>query len=488
MASYDPLILALDEGTTNAKAILVDRAGRVVARSSQPLTVSHPQPGYAEQDPMAIWRAMLAAIEGCMAQTAAPLAAVAISNQRESVLAWERSTGNPISPLVSWQCRRSSKFCEQLTVQGQADVIRERSGLAVDPMFSAGKMRWILDNVPNAQSRAAAGELCLGTVDCWLLWRLTGGKVFATDASNAARTQLMDLRTLQWSSELLDMFGIPLVALPEILPSAGIFGETLEFGHLPAGLPIMSMIGDSHAALFGQGGFTPGLVKATLGTGSSLMTPMSQLISSKAGLATTVAWQTGTPTYALEGNIVHTGGAVHWAARLLGASEDLDALTNEAATLSNNGGVYFVPALGGLGAPHWRAEARGLITGLTEASTRAHVMRATLEAIAFQIRDVFEAMEQDSPEPLGELWVDGGATRNEWLMQFQADLLQRPVIRSLSPEVSALGAAHLAGHVLGWWKDSNALADLERPRQRYEPFNNQVPDLYEQWKEALRRT
>ncbi|CAM3366869.1 glycerol kinase [Pseudomonas floridensis] len=488
MASHAPLILALDEGTTNAKAVLVDRSGRVVARSSQPLTVSHPQPGYAEQDPIAIWVAMLAAIDGCMTQSSAPLAAIAISNQRESVLAWDRRSGRPLSPLISWQCRRSGDFCEQLAAQDQADLIRSTSGLALDPMFSAGKMRWILDHLPNGQARAANTELCLGTVDSWLLWQLTGGQVFATDASNAARTQLMDLRTCQWSTALTDLFDIPLAALAEIRPSASMFAETLAIGPLPAGIPIMSMIGDSHAALFGQGGFAPGRVKATLGTGSSLMTPMARLVGSSAGLATTVAWQTSAPTYALEGNIVHTGGAVNWAARLLGATQDIDALAVEAAALPDNGGVYFVPALGGLGAPHWNSQARGLITGLTEASSRAHIMRAGLEAIAYQIRDVFEAMEQDSPAPLDELWVDGGATRNEWLMQFQADLLQRPVVRSLSPEVSAIGAAHLAGFALSWWPDAQALAGLERPRQRYEPRQNAVPALYQEWKRSLKRT
>lgn len=488
MASLDPLILALDEGTTNAKAILVDRSGKVVARSSQPLSVSHPRPGYAEQDPTGIWHAMLAAIEHCIAQTTAPLAAIAISNQRESVLAWDRKTGQPVSPLVSWQCRRSDDFCEQLARQGHAELIRSTSGLALDPMFSAGKMRWILDQLPDGQARAANGEVCLGTVDSWLLWQLTGGKVFATDASNAARTQLMDLRTCQWSAALTDVFNIPLAALPDIHPSAGLLGETAAHGSLPAGIAIMSMIGDSHAALFGQGGFTPGLVKATLGTGSSLMTPMARQVGSSAGLATTVAWQIEAPTYALEGNIVHTGGAVSWAARLLGAADDIDALAAEAAALPDNGGVYFVPALGGLGAPHWNSQARGLICGLTEASSRAHILRATLEAIAYQIRDVFDAMEQDSPDPLGELWVDGGATRNEWLIQFQADLLQRPVIRSLSPEVSAIGAAHLAGFALRWWPDEDALASLERPRQRYEPRRNAVPELYEHWQQALKRT
>jgi len=485
----EPLILALDEGTTNAKAILVDRAGRVVARGSRPLTVQHPQAGYAEQDPLAIWQALQGAIGDCLAQTDAPLAAIAISNQRESALAWERGSGQLLGPLVSWQCKRSQPQCEALHAAGHGELIRERSGLALDPMFSAGKWRWLLDQIPDGTARAAAGEICLGTVDSWLLWQLSGSASFLIDAANAARTQLLDLRGGDWDPQLLSLFGIPRAALPEIRPSAGCFGETRAQGPLPGGLPILAMIGDSHAALFGQGGFVPGKVKATLGTGSSLMTPIAEPVVSAHGLATTLAWRLGdTPTFALEGNIVHTGAAVGWTARLLGGAEELEALAAEAAALPDNGGVYFVPALGGLGAPHWRAEARGLFCGLAEHCGRAHLMRAALEAIAYQIRDVFDAMQQDSPTPLEELWVDGGATRNEWLLQFQADLLQRPVICSLSPEVSALGAAHLAGHALGWWQDAAALADLERPRRRYEPRANAVPELYAGWRQALERT
>ncbi|MFC6335570.1 glycerol kinase GlpK [Pseudomonas sp. CCM 7891] len=491
MNETTPLILAIDEGTSNTKAVLVNELGQVIARGSRPLSISHPQAGFSEQDPLLIWLNTLAAIDECLAQVDRPITALAISNQRESVVAWDRHTGEPLSPCISWQCRRSTTLCTQLHEQGHEAIILAKTGLALDPMFSAGKLRWILDNLEHGHghARAAAGEICLGTVDSWLLWKLSGGQVFATDYSNAARTQLFNLHTCGWDQELLELFAIPAPALAPIQPSAGFFAETAGFGRLPAGIPVMSMIGDSHAALYGQGGFAPGLVKATLGTGSSLMTPMSGPIASTHGLSTTLAWHDAlAPTYGMEGNIVHTGAAVQWASRLM-AGESLDALTEQAAQLPDNGGVYFVPALSGLGAPHWQAEARGLICGLTEATSGAHILRASLESIGYQIRDVFDAMQQDIGSPLKELWVDGGATRNRWLMQFLADLLQRPVVRSLSPEVSALGAAHLAGRALGIWASDDALAELERPRERFEPAVDQAMEArYGEWKKALERT
>lgn len=487
MTENTPLILAIDEGTSNAKAVLVNERGQVIARGSRALSISHPQAGFSEQDPLQIWTNTLAAIDECLAQVDRPITALAISNQRESVVAWDRHTGEPLSPCISWQCRRSTALCTQLHEQGHEATILAKTGLALDPMFSAGKFRWILDNLENGHARAAAGEICLGTVDSWLLWKLSG--VFATDYSNASRTQLFNLHTCAWDPELLALFAIPAAALAPIQPSAGFFAQTKGFGRLPAGIPVMSMMGDSHAALYGQGGFAPGLVKATLGTGSSLMTPMSGPIASTHGLSTTLAWHDGSaPTYGMEGNIVHTGAAVQWASRLV-AGESLDALTEQAAQLPDNGGVYFVPALSGLGAPHWKADARGLICGLTEATSGAHILRASLESIGYQIRDVFEAMQQDIGSPLKELWVDGGATRNRWLMQFLADLLQRPVVRSLSPEVSALGAAHLAGRALGIWASDAALVGLERQRERFEPAVDAAMDArYGEWRKALQRT
>jgi glycerol kinase len=488
MKHAEPLILALDEGTSNAKAVVVDARGQVLARASQALSISHPRAGFAEQDPERIWQATLASIDDCLAQVGQPIAAVAISNQRESVLAWNRASAAALGPCVSWQCQRSLPLCNDLREQGHEAWVLARTGLTLDPMFSAGKMRWLLDHLPDGHARAAAGEICLGTVDSWLLYKLSGGQAFATDASNAARTQLFNLHTGAWDDELLQLFGIPRQALAQIRPSAGFFAETLAQGRLPAGIPVLAMIGDSHAALYGQGGFTPGLVKATLGTGSSLMTPTAVPIASAHGLSSTLAWHDGhAPTYALEGNIVHTGAAVQWASRLLGG-DSLDHLAEQAAALPDNGGVYFVPALSGLGAPHWQAQARGLICGLSADSTQAHILRASLEAIGYQIRDVFAAMQQDVGQPLKEIWVDGGATRNRWLMQFMADLLQRPVIRSLSPEVSALGAAHLAGKALGIWARPEALLALERARERFEPKAGGVLETqYGEWQQALRR-
>jgi len=488
MSDDTPIILAIDEGTSNAKAVLVNHRGQVVARASRPLTLTHPQPGFSEQDPELIWQGTLASIEECLGQVSGPISAIAISNQRESVIAWSRETGQALTPCVSWQCRRSLPLCNTLRDQGHEQQVLAKTGLTLDPMFSAGKLRWLLDHLPDGHARAEAGELCLGTMDSWLLWKLSGAQVFATDHSNAARTQLYNLHTGDWDTELLDLFGIPRRALASIRPSAGFFAETISLGRLPAGVPVLSMIGDSHGALYGQGGFVPGLVKATLGTGSSLMTPMAGPLASAHGLSTTLAWHDGSaPTFAMEGNIVHTGAAVQWAAGLL-AGESLETLADQAAALPDNGGVYFVPALSGLGAPHWQADARGLICGLTEASSRAHILRASLESIGYQIRDVFEAMEQDIGHRLKEIWVDGGATRNSWLMQFLADLLQRPVVRSLSPEVSALGAAHLAGRALGIWADVNVLQALERPRERFEPDPQRSMNAqYAQWQTALRR-
>ncbi|KPY86912.1 Glycerol kinase [Pseudomonas syringae pv. tagetis] len=489
MNECSPLILALDEGTSNAKAVLVNELGQVIARGSRPLCLSHSQPGYSEQDPLMIWESTLAAIEDCMIGLDRPLSALAISNQRESVVAWDRASGAPLSPCISWQCRRSLPLCNELHAQGHEAMILGKTGLALDPMFSAGKLRWILDHLDNGHARAAAGKICLGTIDSWLLWNLSGGGAFATDYSNAARTQLFNLHTGDWDPELLELFAIPVAALATIQPSAGFFAHTVANGSLAAGIPILSMIGDSHAALYGQGGFAPGLVKATLGTGSSLMTPMPGPVVSDHGLSTTLAWHDGTAaTYAMEGNIVHTGAAVQWASRLM-PGESLDALSEKAAQLADNGGVYFVPALSGLGAPHWQADARGLICGLTEGAGGVHIMRAALESIAYQIRDVFDAMQADTGTPLKELWVDGGATRNRWLMQFLADLLQRPVIRSLSPEVSALGAAHLAGKALGIWRDDASLQGLERKRERFDPVAGlKLEGQYREWQKSLQRT
>ena len=482
-------ILAIDEGTTNTKAVLVDDAGSLIAEASRPLSIAYPQPAWVEQDAWEIWQASLAAAAQVLAGLPAQrVAALALTNQRESVLAWERATGRPLGPCVTWQCKRSAPFCGELRQRGLADTIYRLTGLAVDPMFSASKARWLLESIPDGLRRARAGEICLGTVDAWLLWNLTGGAVHACDVTNASRTQLFNVQTLAWDNTLLSMFDIPAAALPEVRLSSAWYGETVALPGIPAGLPIGALIGDSHAALYGHAGFQPGAIKATYGTGSSLMTPTSTLVFSRRGLSSSIAWGYQQARYCLEGNIYVTGAAIQWLSEFLGlgSPEQVEAL---AAQCGDTGGVYFVPALAGLGAPHWKESARGLITGLTRGSTAAQVARATQESIAYQVRDVFETMQAEAGTPLQVLLVDGGATRNRALMQFQADILGVPVLRSLASDVSALGAAYLAGLTVGVWASEAEIAALSRPQVRYEPAMDatQRDRLLAGWADAVGR-
>lgn len=492
------MILAIDQGTTNTKAILVDAAGQVTARGSRSPGVSYPQSAWVEQDPLELWDSVCGAIEDCLAAGGDPsLAAVAISNQRETTIAWDRQTGAPLGPAVVWQCHRSADFCRQLAERGLEPLLRLRSGLTVDPMFSGSKMRWLLDNIPNGQSRAFAGEVCLGTVDAWLLWNLTGGSipegaVFACDRTNASRTQLFNLQTLDWDEDLLEIFGVPRLALPRPCPSAGIYGVTAAIGRLPAGVPIAALIGDSHAALFGHAGFRPGTVKATYGTGTSLMTVIEKPRISAAGLSTTIAWSTHTDRaeYALEGNIYVTGAVVQWLGQVIGKpnlSQEIEALARE---VPGNQGVYIVPAFTGLGAPHWSAEARGLICGLTRGVGPAHLARAALESIVYQVCDVLNVMDTESGRMPEALLADGGASRNDLLMQFQADIAGRPVLRNLSAEVSALGAAYLAGLAVGVWGTEAEIAALPRRQDCFDPqmTTAERERLLFGWRSALERT
>jgi len=500
----DPVILAIDQGTTNTKALLVGSDGAVLARAAVPTGVAYPRPGWVEQDPRDLWRCTVEAIAACLAQVpGCTPTAIAIANQRETALLWDRVTGEPAGPAVVWQCRRTAPFCEQLKASGAEPALRARTGLQVDPMFSGSKIRWLIDAAPDGAARAAAGELAAGTVDAWLLWHLTGGAVHATDFTNASRTQLLDLARLAWDDEALALFGIPRAALPALHPSSAVVGQTvphpLPSGTvLPGGIPIAAMIGDSHASLYGLGGFRAGSIKATYGTGTSLMSPTPAPVASAHGLSTTVAWAFGTSgpisaahgpvtTYALEGNITTTGGAVQWAGELLGLTDPGAGVEALARTVPDAGGVIFVPALVGLGAPHWAPSARGLVTGLSLGTGRAHVARAALDAIAFQVRDVFDAMQADAGTPLSTLLADGGASRNDLLMQIQADVIGCPVERSRSSDVSALGAALLAGRAVGLWEDEAALEALIPPRDRFEP---QISDAergarYAAWQAAL---
>jgi glycerol kinase len=485
------LILAIDQGTTNTKAILVDPQGQIAACASCSPGISYPQPAWVEQDPEELWDTVRQVIDECvLTDDDHRVVALAITNQRETVMAWERETGNPLGPAVIWQCHRSADFCRQLEEKGLEKFLRERTGLTIDPMFSGSKMRWLLDNIKNGQKRAEAGEICLGTVDCWVLWNLTGGASFACDYTNASRTQLFNLRSLDWDDQILDVFGIPRVALPQPCLSSGVFGDTIPTGALPGGIPIASLIGDSHAALYGHAGFLPSVVKATYGTGTSLMTPTATPVLSQHGLSTTVAWgKLGQTTYALEGNIYISGAVVQWLGSALGLTDPGVEIEALAAQVEDSEGVYLVPAFVGLGAPHWDMDARGLITGLTRGSSSVHLARAALESIAYQVRDVFDVMAVEAGVPLEFLFADGGASRNNLLMQFQADVIGRPVIRNLSADLSALGAAYLAGQAIGMWSSDTAIQELHRPQERFEPKlpPEERERRYAGWKHAVRQ-
>lgn len=486
-----PVILAIDEGTTNAKAITVDKNGIIHSKGGKALTIEHPMPGWAEQDGEAIYDGVLSAIDQALSINGISfeVKGIGISNQRESILIWERSTGKAITPVVNWQCRRSIDVCEKIRITSSEQDIMQRTGLPLDPLFPAAKITKLLQEVPNGISRAENGELCVGTVDVWLVWKLTAGKVFTTDVSNASRTQLFNIHTQGWDDSLLNLFNIPRLCLPRILPSSAYRGNVIGVSDILNGTPIFSQIGDSHAALYGQGGFIPGSIKATYGTGSSLMTTIKSAKINDKGIVNTVAWNDGELNLALEGNITHTGSGFAWVSRLLGIS-DLDRLTEMAASLESNNGVYFVPALAGLGAPYWDAKARGVICGLTDISGPATLARAGLEAIAYQIADVFYLMEDISGGNLNSLLVDGGPTKNRWLMQFQADLLQRVVITNKNTEVSAIGAAYLAGKALGWWKNRDVISQLGRDVEIIEPhkFTGQMAENYSGWKDAVKKS
>jgi glycerol kinase len=485
-----PVILAIDEGTTNAKAITVDQSGTIRTKGSQPLELHHPQPGWAEQDAQSIYDGVLAAIRQALDhRDHLKIKAIGISNQRESILIWDRQTGEAVTPVVNWQCRRSIDVCETIRATASEQEIMQRTGLPLDPLFPAAKLAKLLKEIPDGIARAEHAELCAGTVDTWLVWNLTAGKVFATDVSNASRTQLFNLHTQDWDDHLLTLFNVPRPCLPTIHPSCGIRGETLAVPGIPDGTPICAQIGDSHAALYGHGGFVPGAIKATYGTGSSLMTPLTAVKPNQRGIVNTVAWNDGELNLALEGNITHTGAGFQWISKILGINE-LGRLSDMAAELDSNQGVYFVPALAGLGAPYWDATARGVICGLTDTCEPATLARAGLEAIAYQIADVFYLMADISGSQLQSLYVDGGPTKNRWLMQFQADLLQREVVTNQNEEVSAIGAAYLAGKCSGWWKTRAEILQLARDTETIFPqqMTSQMVDNYNGWKNAVKKS
>ena len=449
------LVLALDQGTTSSRAILFDHAGRMVDSVQRPFAQRFPQDGWVEHDPNEIWSSQVSVAAEVMARaglTGKDIAAIGITNQRETTVVWDRASGLPVYPAIVWQDRRTARLCDELKEAGHAEMIRQRTGLVVDSYFSATKLKWILDNVPGLRDRAARGELCFGTVDTWLAWKLSEGALFVTDVSNASRTMLFNIHTLVWDDELLALFDIPRSVLPEVRASSEVYGHTSpSFFSTP--IPIAGIAGDQQAALFGQLCTEPGMVKNTYGTGCFLLMNTGEVaVHSTNQLLTTVAWKIGDrTTYALEGSVFVGGAAVQWlrdGIHIIDSSLDVNDL---AASVPDNGGVYFVPALTGLGAPHWDPYARGAILGLTRASTDAHIARATLEGIAFQVFDIVKAMEADAGTPCTELRVDGGASASDLLLQFQADLFGAHIIRPRTVETTALGAAYLAGLAVGYW-------------------------------------
>jgi glycerol kinase len=484
-------ILSIDQGTTNTKAVIVDSEGIIVSRASEPLSVSYPKPAWVEQDPIDIWDSTCKVIDACLRiLPGINLTAIAITNQRESALLWDKVTGKPVGPCVTWQCRRSIPLCQRLQAANLSEEIHKKTGLQLDPGFSAGKINWLLDHTPRARKKAAAGELCAGTIDSWLLWNLTGKLEHACDVTNASRTQLFNIHTVDWDQDLCHYFNVPVNILPKILPSSDIFGYTTGEGELPDGIPIACMIGDSHSALFGHAGFIPGTIKATYGTGSSLMTTIPSPKLSANGISTTVAWgQRLSTIYALEGNISVTGAAVQWYGQLLGLENVGVEVENLAKTVNDNGGVYFVPAFVGLGAPHWEPEARGLITGITRGTSPEHLARATLESIAYQVRDVFDVMQLETGTLFTVLMADGGASANDTLMQFQADILGCSILRSKSTDVSALGATYLAGLGTGVWASEDEISQLPRTQDRFDVRMSEKKreQLYQNWQNAVAR-
>ncbi|EIA09171.1 glycerol kinase GlpK [Flavobacterium frigoris] len=487
------LILALDQGTTSSRAIVFNHDGEIVNISQKPFEQIFPKPGWVEHDPNEIWSSQISVAAEVIAKTGIngkQIAAIGITNQRETTIVWDRETSEPIYNAIVWQDRRTAKYCDELKAQGHAEMIQKKTGLVLDAYFSGTKVKWILDNVPGAREKAEQGKLCFGTVDTWLIWKLTRGAMFMTDVSNASRTLLLNIHTLEWDTELLELFDIPRAMLPEVKESSEIYGETCTT-LFATKIPIAGVAGDQQAALFGQLCTEPGMVKNTYGTGCfMLMNTGTKPVYSKNNLLTTVAWKiNGKTTYALEGSVFVGGAAVQWlrdGAKMIDSAEEIETL---ASKVPDNGGVYFVPALTGLGAPHWDQYARGAIVGITRGTTNAHIARATLEGIAYQVYDLVKAMEADFGKKGVELRVDGGAATNNLMMQFQSDLFDFKVIRPKTLETTALGAAYLAGLAIGYWK---SVDDLQKQWSIDREFNpemkrNEVDQLVHNWDRAVGR-
>jgi glycerol kinase len=491
-------ILTIDQGTTGTTVSLVDKDGYTMGKVTKEFPQIYPKPGWVEHDPKEIWSSVTRAIEDSLSKTGTSvydIAAIGLTNQRETVLIWDRKTGEPVHNAIVWQCRRTADFCEKLQKRkGVENFLQKTTGLVIDPYFAATKIRWILENVSGVRKKAENGELAVGTIDSFLLSKLTGGQVHATDVSNASRTQLMDIKTGQWDEELLEVFDIPAELLGQIVPSSGVMGVTSNCPGLPNGIPISGMAGDQQAALFGQACFKPGEAKCTYGTGSFLlMNTGSKMVVSKSGLLTTVGWQLQGQkdmTYAFEGSVFICGAAVQWLRDGLGFMKESHEVEHLAKTVSDSGGVEFVPALAGLGAPYWQPHARGLICGITRGTTKAHIARATLEAMALQNAEIIWAMEKDLQKKLPALKVDGGACANNLLMQIQADYLGSKIVRPKGIETTAAGAAYLAGLGVGFWSSTD---DIKKVWQKDHEFDSEMKpaarkDRLARWQKAIKRT
>lgn len=487
-------ILALDQGTTSSRAIVFDHNGKIVGVAQKEYPQIYPQPSWVEHNPADIWSTQLGVAGEALARaniSPRDVAGIGITNQRETTIIWERATGKPIHNAIVWQCRRTAARCAQLRAEGFAETVRAKTGLILDPYFSGTKVEWLLDNVPKARQRAENGELAFGTVDTWLLWNLSGGRIHATDVSNASRTLLYNIHSQDWDDELLARLNIPRALLPEVLPSSAHYGET-DANIFGAAVPIGGVAGDQQAATFGQACYKVGSVKNTYGTGCfMLMNTGERAVDSHSGLLTTIAWRLGNqPTiYALEGSVFVAGAAVQWLRdemQLIRSAAESEAV---AASVSDSGGVYVVPAFAGLGAPYWDSFARGTIVGLTRGSNRAHIVRATLESIAFQTRDVVEVMIRDAGLQLETLRVDGGAVANDWLMQFQADILGVSVVRPAVTETTALGAAYLAGLAVKFWESSEQIAAQWSAEKTFTPrmSADERNTHYSGWQRAVER-
>ncbi|AWN24323.1 glycerol kinase [Deinococcus irradiatisoli] len=486
-------ILALDQGTTSSRAIVFDQAGNIRAQAQKEFRQIFPRPGLVEHDAQELWSTQLGVAQEAITQAglrAHDIAAIGITNQRETVVIWERQSGKPIHNAVVWQDRRTAGECDQLRAAGQEDLIQRKTGLIIDAYFSGTKVRWLLDHVPGARERAERGELAFGTVDSWLVYNLTGGECHITDATNASRTMLYNIHTGAWDDELLELLQVPRAILPEVRPSSEVYGETAE-GLLGSRIKIAGIAGDQQAATFGQACLKRGMAKNTYGTGCfMLMNTAGEAVPSRNKLLTTVAWQLGGErTYALEGSVFVAGAVVQWLRDGLGiirSSHEVEAL---ASSVPDSGGVYLVPAFVGLGAPYWDSYARGSLLGMTRGTTKAHIARAALEAVAFQSAELLEAMQKDSGAALTELRVDGGASNNDLMMQFQADVLGVPVVRPRVTETTALGAAYLAGLAVGYWHSTEEIAAQWQEGQRFEPAmpEDERRRRLTTWKRAVER-